>query len=65
VFNDCIIRAALTYGISLLDLRLICTEGGDYADVIGPSARGGDKIASAVVKLVERGFTGGRTEVFA
>ncbi len=64
VFNDCIIRAAVIHRASLLDLRLICTEEGDYADPIEPSAQGGEKIASAIVKLVEHGFASGRTEVF-
>ncbi len=63
VFNDCIIRAAFAHGLPLLDLRLICTEG-DCANPIEPSARGGDKIARAIVRLVERGFAGGRTELF-
>ena len=64
-FNDCIIRAAFTHGISLLDLRLICTEEGDYADPIEPSSQGGEKIAKAIVEALEHGFAGGRTEVFA
>jgi GDSL-like Lipase/Acylhydrolase family len=64
VFNDCIIRAAFAHGLPLLDLRLICTEEGDYANPIEPSARGGEKIARAIVELVEHGFAGGRTEVF-
>ncbi|MDQ4083403.1 MAG: SGNH/GDSL hydrolase family protein, partial [Actinomycetota bacterium] len=64
VFNDCIIRAAFAHGLPLLDLRLICTEEGDYANPIEPSARGGEKIARAIVDLVEYGFAGGRTEVF-
>jgi lysophospholipase L1-like esterase len=64
VFNDCIIRAAFVHGIPLLDLRLVCTEEGDYADPIEPSAQGGEKIAEAVVKVVEHGFASGRTEVF-
>jgi hypothetical protein len=64
VFNDCIIRAAFVHGTPLLDLRLICTEEGDYADPIEPSAQGGEKIAKAVVKVVEHGFASGRTEVF-
>src|SRR3712207_6125756 len=42
VFNDCITRAAFIHRIPLLDLRLICTERGDYADPIEPSARGGE-----------------------
>ncbi len=64
VFNDCIIRAAFAHGLPLLDLRLICTEEGDYANSIEPSAWGGEKIARAIVKAVEHGFAGGRTEVF-
>ena len=64
VFNDCIIRAAFIHRIPLLDLRLICTEEGDYADPIEPSAQGGEKIAGAIVGLVEHGFASGRTEVF-
>jgi lysophospholipase L1-like esterase len=64
VFNDCIIRAAFAHDLPLLDLRLICTEEGDYANQIEPSARGGEKIARSIVELVEHGFAGGKTEVF-
>lgn len=64
VFNDCIIRAALVHGTPLLDLRFVCPEEGDYADSIEPSARGGEKIAEAIVKVLEHGFASGRTEVF-
>jgi hypothetical protein len=56
VFNDCIIRAAFDHGLSLIDLRFICTEAGDYANPIEPSARGGEKIARAIVEAVEYGF---------
>jgi hypothetical protein len=64
VFNDCISRAAFVHGIPLLDLRFICTEEGDYANPIEPSSQGGEKIAKAVVEILEHGFAGGRTEVF-
>jgi hypothetical protein len=64
VFNDCIVRAAFANGLPLLDLRLICTEAGDYANSIEPSAQGGEKIARAIAEFVERGPIGGRTEVF-
>jgi lysophospholipase L1-like esterase len=64
VFNDCIIRAAFAHGLPLLDLRLICTEEGDYANPIEPSARGGEKIARAIVEAIEHGFAGSRTKVF-
>jgi GDSL-like lipase/acylhydrolase family protein len=65
VFNDCIVRAAFAHGLPLLDLRLICTEDGDYANPIEPSAQGGEKIARAIAEFVEQGPTGGRTQVFA
>ena len=64
VFNDCIIRAAFAHGLPLIDLRLICTEEGDYANPIEPSERGGEKIARSIVQLVEHGFTGGKSEVY-
>src|SRR5215210_2878558 len=64
VFNDCVVRAAFAHGLPLLDLRLICTEEADYANPIEPSARGGEKIARAIVEFVERASIGGRTEVF-
>jgi hypothetical protein len=64
VFNDCIVRAAFTHGLPLLDLRLICTEESDYANPIEPSARGGEKIARAIAEFVDLGPTGGRTEIF-
>ena len=63
VFNDCIVRAAFAHGLPLLDLRLICTEAGDYANPIEPSAQGGEKIALAIAEFVERRPIGDRTEV--
>jgi hypothetical protein len=48
LFNDVITRAAFAIGAGLVDLRLICDADEDYANPIEPSARGGDKIASAV-----------------
>ena len=64
MFNDCIVRAAFTHGLPLLDLRLICSEETDYANSIEPSARGGEKIARAIVEYVESDPLEGRTEVF-
>jgi hypothetical protein len=64
VFNDSIVRAAFVHGLPLLDLRLICTEAGDYANPIEPSARGGEKIARTIADFVERSPKAGRTEVF-
>jgi hypothetical protein len=64
MFNDCIVRAAFAHGLPLLDLRLICSEETDYANPIEPSARGGEKIARAIVEYVESDPLEGRTEVF-
>lgn len=65
IFNDVIIRRAFMEGVPLLDLRLICNEATDYANEIEPSTRGGDKIASAIARLLaEHQFSNGRTEVF-
>jgi GDSL-like Lipase/Acylhydrolase family len=65
VFNDCIIRAAVTNGLPLIDLRLICNDKGDYANPIEPSVQGGEKISAAIKSLVmEHDFTQRRTVVF-
>jgi hypothetical protein len=55
IFNDCITRAAFARTISLIDLRLICNQDGDYANPIEPSVRGGAKIARAVAALAVHG----------
>jgi hypothetical protein len=52
VFNDCITRAAIARSVSVIDLRLICSEDGDYANPIEPSAQGGRKIAQAIAALL-------------
>jgi hypothetical protein len=65
VFNDCIIRVACAAGVPLIDLRLVCAGQEDYANPIEPSARGGEKIAAAIMRAVTRhDFGGGRTCVF-
>ena len=51
--NDCITRAAFARGLSLIDLRLICNEDGDYANPIEPSVQGGAKIARAIAAVVD------------
>lgn len=48
LFNDAITRAAFSRGAALVDLRLICSEDGDYANPIEPSSQGGEKIARAI-----------------
>lgn len=48
-FNDVIQQEALTKGFDILDLRRLFDDPADYANPIEPSARGGAKIARAVV----------------
>jgi hypothetical protein len=51
LFNDVITRAAFGRGLTLIDLRLICSKPADYANPIEPSAAGGAKIARAISRL--------------
>lgn len=54
VFNDTISRTAFAVNATLIDLRNICGESTDYADIspIEPSASGGGKIARAIMDAV-------------
>lgn len=64
-FNDCILREAITRGLPVLDLRLICSEVNDYANPIEPGVSGGQKIAAAILELVRsHDFRSRRTQVY-
>jgi hypothetical protein len=52
IFNDAIQRAARARGLSVLELRHVCTEAGDYANPIEPSVQGGARIAAAIVRAL-------------
>ena len=52
MFNDVILRVAFEEQLPVIDLRLICTEAGDYANPIEPSGRGGQKIAQAIMRAL-------------
>jgi len=65
IFNDCILREAITHGLPVLDLRLICSEAKDYANEIEPGVAGGQKIAAGILNLVQsHDFFRGRTVVY-
>lgn len=65
IFDDCILREAVTHGLPVLDLRLICTEPGDYANEIEPGVPGGGKIAVGILNLLQNhDFSGGRTVIY-
>jgi hypothetical protein len=52
VFNDVILRVGIEYGLTIIDLRLVCSLPEDYANPIEPSSIGGAKIAGTIVGLV-------------
>jgi hypothetical protein len=64
VINDVITEQAFKRGLTLIDLRLICTEAGDYANPIEPSARGGEKIAAAIANVVTQNSTKPKSLVY-
>lgn len=65
VINDSIIRVAVSRGVPLIDLRLVCNEDADFANPIEPSVQGGRKIADAITSVVTRhDFSRQRSEVF-
>lgn len=51
-FNDVILRVARELGVHTIDLRLVCTQPEDYANLIEPSGQGGQKIARAIVSAI-------------
>ena len=52
VFNDVILRVAFEHELSVIDLRLVCSEASDYANPIEPSVMGGAKIAAAITRAL-------------
>jgi len=52
MFNDVILRVARELGASTIDLRLVCTQPEDYANLIEPSDQGGLKIARAIIAAI-------------
>ena len=52
VLNDVITREAGVRGLPLLDLRTLFADDADFANAIEPSARGGEKLARAILEVV-------------
>lgn len=52
VFNDVILRMGIELGLSIIDLRFVCSSPADYANPIEPSSCGGKKIARVIAKWV-------------
>jgi hypothetical protein len=51
-FNDVILRISLEHGLTVIDLRQICSRPEDYANPIEPSSIGGAKIAEAIIDAI-------------
>jgi hypothetical protein len=67
VFNDVILREAFRSGLPVLDLRMVCTEPGDYSAMspIEPSEAGGLKIVSGIAAiLTAHDFKRGQSVVY-
>ena len=65
IFNDCILREAITHRLPVLDLRLICTEAEDYANEIEPGVAGRRKIGAGILNLIQiHDFSRERTVVY-
>lgn len=66
LLNDIITREAGRRGLPLLDLRVLLDEDADFANPIEPSAQGGDKLARAILRVVEgHDFATPRACIFA
>jgi len=59
VFNDVILRIAFEFGLTLIDLRFVCSSAEDYANPIEPSSKGGGKIARCILASVKPIGNGG------
>jgi len=55
VFNDAILRVGFEFGLTVIDLRFVCSSPEDYANPIEPSSKGGAKIARCIVRSTEQG----------
>jgi len=55
IFNDVIVSESSRLGFPIIDLRPLCSEAGDYAEVspIEPSSTGGMKIAKKIAELIQ------------
>jgi hypothetical protein len=56
LFNEIILKEASEAGVSVVDLRVVCSEPTDYSEVspIEPSGDGGRKVANAILTTLLR-----------
>jgi hypothetical protein len=68
LFNDIILRNAISCGVPVLDLRMVCTDPGDYSikSPIEPSSQGGAKLVDRIVAIISNyDFANGGCQVYA
>jgi lysophospholipase L1-like esterase len=66
LLNDIITREAGRRGLPLLDLRVLLDNDADFANPIEPSAEGGQKLAAAILEVVEQhDFAQPRSAIYA
>jgi hypothetical protein len=67
VFNDVIVNEAARSGVSILDLRLVCTEARHFSALspIEPSAVGGERIAESLARAVRADGFGSASSVYS
>jgi len=65
LLTDAIYRAAALHSCSVMDLRLMLTDKGDWANPLELSSQGGFKLAAKVVEFAVRRFGEGGSSVSA
>jgi len=65
LLHDACVRVATRFGLPVIDWRRVCTRREDFANPIEPSSAGGQKMAEAIVSVIEKHpFDLGHTVVY-
>ncbi len=66
LYNEVILKEAFAIGAPVIDLRLICNESTDYSEIspIEPSQKGGNKIVSRIIEIVNNDNCSTRPEIY-
>ncbi len=58
--DDAIVRCAAEHGITVIDLRRVCSEPFDFTHRVEPSGQGGEKIAGVILRAFDDSRGGAR-----
>jgi len=61
VFNNVIVQAGLDHGLTVVDLRRVCSRRSCFANPIEPNTEGGRKIAESILEATQLNLTGKST----